>query len=222
MKKFVNLWTILLAGALVVLLFSGGMFYNFVNSTRNTGIQSENNLVGQYNSNKTELADAAIQITETMGVADKASDQVQGILTAALSGRYGDRMDGEGATNGSLINALSVVESENDVSGVVENYSKVQDTIVATRTSFKNKQNQLQIRVADYKTWLKSGIVRSQVVKMQGFPSDDLSIETADGTVLYGRAALDKMEKPIIDQSTADAFETGVLKPIITPEADAE
>lgn len=176
----------------------------------------ENNLTAQYNDNKNELSAAAMQISETLGIADKGADKVNQIWADAISGRYGEKMNDKG--EGSLINALSIVEDNPDVSGIVANYSKVQEVVVSARNAFKNKQTKMQDQARQYETWLKSGMFRSQVVKSQGFPSDDLKITLGDGTVITGRNALDKMKTPLVDQSTSDAFDSGIMKPMVTPD----
>lgn len=212
---------VIVAVIALVGIIGGFSFYGFYNSTRNEGIAMESSLSGQYLDNQNELAAAAMQISETLGIAGESADKVNSIWADAIAGRYDNKMGGSDG-EGSLVNALSIVEASPDVNGLILNYSKVQDVVISSRNAFKNKQTKMQDRAVQYNTWLKSGVFRSQIVKSQGFPSDDLKVKLGDGTVIYGRAALEKMTTPIVDASTADAFDTGIMKPIITPGAETK
>lgn len=200
----------LLVGLTVVI--GSFSFYGFYNSTRNAGIEMETNLMAQYDDNKNELSSAAMQISETLGIADRSADKVNEIWMNAIQGRY----DGEmAAGQNGMFSALA--EDNPDLTANAESYAKVQDTVVAARNAYKNKQTKLISQAAQYKTWLKSGVFRSQLVAFQGFPSDDLTVANSNGDVVFGRAALEKISAPIIDASTVEAYDSGVIAPMVTP-----
>lgn len=217
MKNFsVKPKTIVAAIVALAVLIGGFSFYGFYNSTRNAGIEMETNLMAQYDDNKNELSAAAMQISETLGIADRSSDKVNEIWMNAIQGRYDGKM---AAGNDGMFSALA--EDNPDLTANAESYAKVQDVVVSARNAYKNKQTKLISQAAQYKTWLKSGVVRSQIVKMQGFPSDDLTVKNSSGDAVFGRAALEKISAPIIDASTVEAYDTGTLEPMITPNPPA-
>lgn len=200
-------------------LIFGISIYSTINSTRDQGISKENLIVATYKGNQAELADTTMSITESLGVADKNAEAVNKVLMDVIStDRYTKNGTVDASKDGALINALSVAEDSPNLDKMMESYSKVQDTIVSKRTAFKNKQNLLLDNIREYKNWLDSGLVRSNVVKLLDFPSDRLTVTLSDGTTLTGKDALNKMETVLMDKSTANAFDTGVLTPTITPK----
>lgn len=203
---------LLTVGAVVaVLVILIAVFYSSVNSTRNTIIQKEQALAAQYQSNQNELSTYILQFKESLGVADAGSDKLDKILGDAISGRYDGEM--EPGTGGAMFSAIT--EAYPDLTATSASYAKVQDLVVSGRAEYRNAQNLLLDKIRDYKTWTKSGLMRSFVVEtVLDAPTEDLKVTVGDATY-RGLDALDKMEQLVLTQEAVDAYETGTTEPLI-------
>lgn len=203
---------LVIGGAIVALLLIIVVsFISSINGTRNTLIQKEQSLVGEYKSNQNELSTYTNQVKESLGVADLGNDKVGQILKDAISGRYDGNM--QPGTGGSMFSAIS--EAYPDLTANTAMYSKVQDQVIAGRNSYKNTQNKLIDRARDYETWTQSDIVRSFIVKnVLGAPTQNLKI-TIGETTLRGQDALDKLSQPIMSSDAIKSYDTGVSDPVI-------
>ena len=198
-------------GVVVVLLIMLVSFISSVNTTRNTLIDKEQALVGEYKTNQTELSAYTNQVKESLGVANTGNDKVGQILKDAISGRYDGNM--QPGTGGSMFSAIT--ESYPDLTANTAMYTKVQDQVIAGRNQFKNSQNKLIDRARDYQTWIKTDFVRSFIVKnVLGAPTDDLKITIGENT-FRGQDALDKLQQPIMSSDAVKSFDTGVSDPVI-------
>lgn len=203
---------LVIGGAIVALLLIIVVsFISSVNGTRNTLIQKEQALVGEYKANQNELSTYTNQVTESLGVADAGNDKVGQILKDAISGRYDGNM--KPGTGGSMFSAIS--EAYPDLTKNTAMYEKVQDQVIAGRNAYKNTQNKLIDRARDYETWIQSDLMRSFIVKnILGAPTNDLKITIGQNT-LRGQDALDKLSQPILSGSAVTSYETGVTDPVI-------
>lgn len=199
-------------GIAVLLLIVVVSFISSINTTKNTLIQKEQSLVAEYKANQNELSTYTNQVKESLGVADIGNDKVGQILKDAISGRYDGKM--EPGTGGSMFSAIS--EAYPDLTANTAMYAKVQDQVIAGRSSYKNTQNKLIDRARDYETWIKTDLVRSFIVKnILGAPTQDLKIVIGE-TTLRGQDALDKLSQPIMSSDAIKSYETGVSDPVIT------
>jgi hypothetical protein len=197
-----------IAALLLIMIVS---FISSVNTTRNTLIEKEQALVGEYKTNQNELSTYTNQVTESLGVADAGNDKVGQILKDAISGRYDGKM--EPGTGGAMFSAIS--EAYPDLTANTAMYAKVQDQVIAGRNQYRNTQNKLIDRARDYDTWIKTDFVRSFIVKnVLGAPTDDLKITVGQNT-FRGQDALDKLSQPILSGSAIQSYETGVTDPLI-------
>lgn len=213
-KKYIKYGVI--GGALILIVIIGLSFYGTVNSARGGAITRENAIVAQYGDNKAELAKNILVINETLGIADRQSEVLNGILADAVQGRY----DGElqPGTGGSMFSAIA--EAYPDLTATSEAYQKVQDAVLSQRESFKKQQAKLIDMVRDYKTWTTSDIFRSWVLNsFVGTPTDLMAIEH-NGTILRGQDALDQASKIITTSDAEEAFDTGTQGPLIKPKGD--
>lgn len=204
---------LVIGGAIVaVLLIMIVSFISSVNSTRNTLIQKEQELVGEYKANQNELSTYTNQVKESLGVADAGNDKVGQILKDAISGRYDGKM--APGTGGSMFSAIS--EAYPNLTANTAMYAKVQDQVIAGRNSYKNTQNKLIDRARDYETWIQSDLVRSFIVKnVLGAPTQNLKITIGENT-LRGQDALDKLSQPIMSSDAIKSYQSGVSDPVIT------
>lgn len=209
---------LVIAGAIVLLLFIFiASFVSSINSTRNTLIQKEQSLVGEYKANQNELSTYTNQVKESLGVADAGNDKVGQILKDAISGRYDGNM--QPGIGGSMFSAIS--EAYPDLTKNTDMYAKVQDQVIAGRNQYKNTQNKLIDRARDYETWIQSDLMRSFIVKnVLGAPTNELKINIGQ-TTLRGQDALDKLSQPIMSSDAVKSYDTGVSDPVITSPAKA-
>lgn len=203
---------LIIGGGIVALLIIVIVsFISSVNSTRNTLIEKEQALVGEYKANQNELSTYTNQITETLGVADAGNDKVGQVLKDAISGRYDGNM--QPGTGGSMFSAIT--EAYPDLTANTAMYAKVQDQVIAGRNQYKNTQNKLIDRARDYETWIQSDFFRSFIVKnVLDAPTDSLKI-TIGANTFRGQDALDKLSQPILSGAAITAYETGVTDPVI-------
>lgn len=187
-----------------------GLIYSNVNNIQKTMVAKETALSAQYSDNQNELSTYISKIRESMGVADKNTEAIDEILTNAISGRYseGNSLD---VDNGKMFSAIQ--EAYPDLNMASIPYQKVQDEVSAGRESYKNKQTKLLDMIRDYESWKNSGIIRSQVTKIMGAPSENLQARVGDN-VLHGQEALNKMKQIIVTNETNDAYNTGEMEPL--------
>lgn len=199
--------------AVVVLVILAFSVFGYINTVRNEGIKQENALEAQYRSNQNELSTYILQFKESLGVADKGSSKLEEILTEAVKGRYDGNM--EPGTGGSMFSAIT--EAYPDLTATTQAYAKVQDLVVSGRNAYKNQQDKLLDQIRAYENWSESGLFRSMVVDMIGFPSDSLEARVGDKTY-KGAEALDKMKDIVLVKDATQAYDTGETAPLVEPE----
>lgn len=195
---------------IVVLVIAVVALFGFYNSVRNEGIAKENQLEQQYQTNQNELSKITLIVKETIGIADKGNSQIDEIIKNAVQGRYDGAMDA--GTGGAMFSAIQ--EAYPDLTANTALWAKVQDAIIAGRQSFANHQRMLSDKVGDYETWMEQGAIKSIMVDMIGFPSDNLEARVGD-QVYRGLDALDRIKKPIVAKEATTAFETGEIAPLV-------
>lgn len=170
----------------------------------------EKDLIAVYNTGQTELAALTNKVTETMGVA-KANNAAQDeLIKNAITGRYeGSQKPGTGGTSFSAI-----AEAYPDVAKNTELFANVQRVVTTGRDQFKDRQNEMQSRIARFETWKDSGLFKSWAVKQIGFPRDEMVIKVG-GTSYRGQDALDKMTEVIGSSESIKAYESGVSDPLL-------
>lgn len=203
---------LVIGGAIVALLLIIIVsFISSVNTTRNTLITKEQELVAEYKGNQTELSAYTNQVKESLGVANVGNDKVGQILKDAISGRYDGNM--QPGTGGSMFSAIT--EAYPDLTANTAMYAKVQDQVIAGRNQYKNVQNKLIDRARDYETWIQTDFMRSFIVKnVLGAPTDNLKITVGENT-FRGQDALDKLSQPIMSSEAIKSYETGVSDPVV-------
>ena len=88
-------WFIPTASLLAILVVSWITVLGLINSNRDEGIRQESAISAQYQSNQNSLSTFITSFYETLGIADRKSEQLDRILTDAVTGRYGsDGLDG--------------------------------------------------------------------------------------------------------------------------------
>ena len=198
--------------ALVVVIVLLSIF-GYINGTRAVGINKEAALSAQYSQNQSTLATYINQFDEELGVSDRAATRVNEILLNAVQGRYKNTSATPGS--GGLFSAIS--EAYPDLTATTQSYAKVQDLVESGRNTFKDDQQMLLDRLRDYKAWRNNDLVRSAVVNMLGFPTDNLEARTGN-QVLHGSDALEKMSRIITNAGSLQAYESGESGPLISPE----
>ncbi len=212
-KKPLIKWVVIAGLALVVLIVAISA-YSTINGARSGAISRENGLIAQYQDNKNELSKNILTINESLGIADRQSEVLNGILSDAVQGRYdGDLQPG---TGGQLFSAIS--EAYPDLTATAETYANVQQVISAERQGFANKQSKLLSMVEQYKNWINADLYRSWILDtfVGGAPTDFLTIEE-NGQTFTGEAALKKIGTPITTSETEKIYGSGTQEPIIKP-----
>lgn len=202
-------WIVLVVIAAVLLVVILPIFNTF-NSIQKEGVRREKQLNAQYQDNQAELSSYVSGFYEQTGIAKVKSDKLNAILLDAVKGRY----DGKTAAKpggGSLFSA--VVEAYPDLKGL-DIYDKIAEYVQVGRKAYKNAQSQLLDMLRSYDEWRQSGIIKSRLVSMAGFPSSRLVARLGQGKIFKGQAALDQMYVIVLDSTTQKAYETGNLEPL--------
>ena len=105
-----------------------------------------------------------------------------------------------------------IKEAYPDLSGLTI-FDQMLPYIQEGRVKFKNRQSLLIDQVNAYKLWYREGFVRSMILS-NFIPTRNLEARNGD-VVHQGAAALAMMERIILDSTTKQAYETGVLEPLI-------
>lgn len=201
------------AGLLVALVMGVSLFAKF-DSTQRKGVSFETQLNAQYKSNQNELSAFISGFYETMGIAETKSEVLDKVLTNAVTGRY-DENSSASPANGQVFSAI--VEAYPDINGSLAAYDKVIDYVTAGREAYKQDQDRLLDMLRVYDSWRESGLIESKIVSMSGFPSSRLKANTGAST-LEGAAALERMYAIVLTQDAVDAYETGMMDPLLTPK----
>lgn len=151
----------------------------------NYGASQENALTAQLDSNKNNMGQLTLKVKEAMKVAQVNNEDLNDIIRGAIEGRYGD----EGTQN-----AMLWVKENYPGTYDPALYVNVQQAILAGRTDFEFKQNQLIEKVRIYKNatdFFWSGLW----LKIAGYPRSTFNWDDY---------------KPVVAGDTQQKFETKV------------
>jgi hypothetical protein len=193
-------------------VFSG---YSYVNNIWNQGLAHERRLTSQYLDNQNYLSAYISGFYEQIGVVQAQSDVLDQILLDAVKGRYDD---GGFAVDSPMFAAIVEAYPEAGVAELMENWGKVQDYVSAGRESYRATQSKLLDQLRVYDTWRQRGLIRRAIVRMLGFPSENLEARVGE-MVLSGEMARMKMYQVVLTSKALKAYETGVMDPLqVEPE----
>lgn len=213
-KRWVQVVAVLAALALVFGLFT----YSKINSLHREGVRRETQLTAQYLDNQNELGAFISSFYEQLGIAQAKADKLQVVLSDAVKGRY-DNTGLTPATPGSptLGNSLisAIVEAYPDLSGL-NSFDRIIDTISSGRTAYKNKQSTLLDMLRSYDNWRNQNIFGSLLIRIAGFPSNNLRAQVGQAFVT-GKAAEDQMYVIVLPSDATKAYTTGTLEPLTVP-----
>lgn len=196
-------------GIVAAVLFGILTLWGVVNGIRNEAVTRETQLSAQYQVNQNHLSAFISEFRESVGIADRKTEQLDRVLTDAVTGRYGD----EGfSSNGALFSAIT--EAYPDLKGL-DIYDMIFDTIRAGRSDFKNQQDKLLDQLRSYDLWRKQGIIRSWALGNYA-PSNNL-VARVGGTEVTGKAALAQMYRIVTTSDTTRAYNTGTMEPLTVP-----
>jgi hypothetical protein len=196
------------------LVFGGFGLWNYANEVRNTIIDFQTQLNARYKSNQNYLANYETGFYESIGVANLKSDKLDKILSDAAKGRY------EGNTSaqpgkGALFSAI--VEAWPDLDLAV--YDKIVDYVDSGRAGYRNMQDVLIDHLRSFDKWRQEGILRSFIVRLAGFPNDDLFACAGPDDCKYGMEALRRMWDIVLTEDVENAYKTSKMKALkVTPE----
>lgn len=178
-------------------------------------LASQQTVLTRYSAAQNELSTLIGSVKDSLGVANIKAEKMDQILTDAITGRY----EGKGTASVSeaqiVINAIH--EAYPDMTPL-DTYDQVITTITAGRQSFKDQQNKLLDMLRDFETFRKAGLVHRQVVKWAGLPDDTLRAAIGQD-VVYGTAALERMNRLVLTEGTVEAYETGVMPDLVPDPA---
>jgi hypothetical protein len=215
---------VVIAGAVAVAFVAVAAFamlyVSSYSSIKTEGISRENALEARYQNNQNLLSSYVITIKEQLQIADRKTDRLDAVLTAAVEGRYDNELTA--TTPGEapqLISALT--EAYPDLSGL-DTYDQLLTTIAAGRAGFANAQTVLLDEIAAYETFLNRGIWHAWMVRRVGLPTDGLEARIGD-EVVRGPAALEQMKRIVTDSSTSEDFRVGETEPLdLNPDEPGE
>lgn len=187
--------------------------FSYVNAIWNEGLAQERQLTSQYLDNQNVLSAYISSFYEQIGVAQAQSDVLDEILLDAVKGRYDD---GGFAVDSPMFAAVVEAYPEAGVAELMENWGRIQSTISAGRESYRAVQSKLLDQLRAYDTWRQRGLIRRIIVRMLGFPSENLEARVGE-MVLSGEMARMKMYQIVLTSEAIEAYETGVMDPLEVP-----
>jgi hypothetical protein len=192
------------------LLFS---IYNYVNNIWNTGLAQERQLTSQYLDNQNYLSAYISGFYEQVSVAQAQSDVLDQILLDAVKGRYDD---GGFAVESPMFAAIVEAYPEAGVAELMANWGKIQGYVSAGREGYRATQSKLLDQLRAYDTWRQRGLIRRSIVRMLGFPSENLEARIGE-MILTGEMARMKMYQIVLTSEALKAYETGIMDPLRVP-----
>ncbi|MBI2449923.1 MAG: hypothetical protein HYV47_00125 [Candidatus Nealsonbacteria bacterium] len=190
-----------------IILIVGLSLYGWVNGVRNDGIQHETRLTAQYLDNQNYLSAYVSGFYEQLGIANLKSEKLDQILSDAVRGRY----DKGGFNVGSSF-FTGIMEAYPNLAGL-DVYDKVVNYVAAGREGYRATQSKLLDMLRAYDSWRETGIVKSQAVRMLGFPSSRLEARIGDQS-LKGVEARDRMYRIVLAPDALKAYESGTMEPL--------
>jgi hypothetical protein len=109
--------------------------------------------------------------------------------------------------------AIAEAYPEAGVAELMDNWGKIQDYVSAGREGYRATQSKLLDQLRAYDTWRQRGLIRRAVVRMLGFPSDNLEARVGE-LVLSGEMARMKMYQVVLTSKAIEAYETGLMDPL--------
>lgn len=209
-KKKLPGWLIPTGVTLAVLLVGWFTVLGLINSNRNEGIRLESTINAQYQSNQNSLSTFITSFYETLGIADRKSEQLDRILTDAVTGRYGD--DGLQSPDGALFSAIT--EAYPDLKGL-DTYDQIIDLIKSGRKEYQGKQDKLLDMIKEYDIWRTKGFIRNMFLENY-FPSKYL-VARVGGQEWTGKEALAKMRQIVVTKQATRAYETNEMEALQAP-----
>lgn len=188
--------------------------YSYVNEARNSGIAYERQLSVQCLDNQNYLSAYVSGFYEQVSVAQAQSDVLDSILLDAVKGRY-DK--GGFAVDSPMFAVIAEAYPEAGVAELMANWGKIQDYISAGREGYRATQSKLLDQLRTYDTWRRTGIFKSTVVRMLGFPSNDLEARVGE-MIFTGEAARNKMYQIVLTSEAIEAYEKGIMEPLQVPQ----
>ena len=168
-KVNVKLWGSVAVFTMIVFV----CFMSYV-SAHNYSVKAETGIKAQYESNKNSLAQYGNKIQEAVQVPAMYKNDFKDVIAASMQGRYGD--------NGSQATFQWLKEHNIDFDSSV--YKKIQTLIEAGRTEFKNQQDMLIDKKAQYEKSTEL-FWRGMWIDLAGYPKikfDDYKIVTTART----------------------------------------
>lgn len=199
------------AGALVVIVSIGIVWWSIGNNVTNAGNKKENRINAVYQDGQNYLSDCEVKTAQVANITEAQSAKFKEIIGEAVSGRYDKGSTAQVGDSHALFSAIS--EAYPDLSSLT--FDKVIDVVRGCRTDYRDKQSQLQDVVRDFKSW-RTG---SWTVRHFGgdFPNDNLEAragtnpKTGRPYVLTGKEALDLMSQVITGGTVSTEYQTGQL-----------
>jgi len=197
-------------GLIGVLIYFAVASYTL--SIKNEGERYEQDLTQVYGKSLNSLSTCLDQGQVAAQVTEREFETLKEILIGVSAARYTD-------ANGEDTDASGVIGGGQLFSALAENYPTIdqrswqnlQTTVVGCRDEFQGRQDNVLYIAGNYNKWIVSDDVFNAGIKSE-FPSDELKVQTADGTTLYGQAAYDRITHVVSVEQANMAFETGELE----------
>ena len=170
---------------LVILIIS--IFTMYVNYS-NAGNRSEKQIEKLYNNSQSVLSNYTMTIVETTKVSTKYRKDLEDIIKATMSGRYGE--DG--------IESVVTFLQEQNLQLDSKMYTNIQNTMIAGRKDFLNSQNLLMDACASYKTSLDN-VVSGMFLRFAGYPKTNLQEKCTPITDEHTDASFKSKKQKAID-----------------------
>lgn len=190
-------------GVVVILVIGLVTWFGMKQSVLSEGNQQESDLSASYADGANYLSNCVVKTHQVANVAAANSAAFDQTIKDAIAGSGAFHTNAASSSTGLM---PILVQAYPQLQGQTDLYKKVADVIVGCQDDFRNKQSVVLSHVVTFNKW-RTG---SWKVRTFGssFPNDNLTINLP-GVNLTGMPALRKMEQPIVDASTSQAYQTG-------------
>jgi hypothetical protein len=189
--------------------------FGYANSVQKAGVNMEQGLNTQYQVDQLDLDTGIKEIKESIGIANIQNDKLDKVLSDAVRGRYEGNSSAQPG-KGQLFSAIQEAYPNVDVSV----YNRIIDKEFAFREHFKQEQIIFRDQLRAYDVWRTEGLIKPILVRMLGYPSQNLEARIGFQT-WHGVEALDHMKVLVTSGETDTSFQTGHEEPIDLPGAPA-
>ncbi len=200
-----------IVAAVVLMCICGGIGVGTYTGNISDGNAKEAALSGTYSNGANYLSKCMVSSRQAASVATANAAAFDQVIKDAVAGHgQAGQLNLHTPTGQAGLFPL-LVQAYPDLKGQTDLFNKVLTVVVSCLDDFRSAQSAVLDLVRDFNSW-RTGFWTSRLGG-SSFPNENLYIAIPGVERVTGEAALRKMEQPIADAVTSDAYKSGIVTP---------